>query len=59
MTKQHRTILIVDDFSLDREVYRRYLQADPEYEYTIIEAQSAEDGIILSGMQPLDGILLD
>jgi len=59
MTKQHRTVLIVDDFPPDREVYRRYLQADPEYAYTIIEAPSAEDGLRLCGMQPLDGILLD
>ncbi len=59
MTKQNRTILIVDDFPPDREVYRRYLQADVEYEYTIVEAPSAEDGLILCGRQPVDGILLD
>jgi PAS domain S-box-containing protein len=59
MTKLHRTILIVDDFPPDREVYSRYLQADPEYDYTILEAPSAEDGLKLCGVQPLDGILLD
>ncbi len=59
MIKQHRTVLIVDDFLPDREVYRRYLQADLEYEYTILEAPSAEDGLILCGVQPVDGILLD
>lgn len=59
MTKQQRTILIVDDFLPDREAYRRYLQADLEYEYTIIEAQSAEDGLTLCGVRSVDGILLD
>ncbi len=59
MTKQHRTVLIVDDFPPDREVYRRYLQADLEYVYTILEAQSAEEGLMLCGAQPLDGILLN
>ena len=33
MTKQQCTVLIVDNFPPDREVYRRYLQADLEYEY--------------------------
>ena len=59
MTKQHYTVLIVDDFPPDREVYRRYLQADLEYEYTVLEAQSAEDGLMLCRVQPIDGILLD
>lgn len=59
MTKQHRTILIVDDFAPDREVYRRYLQADLEYDYTVVEAQSAKDGLLICGLQPIDGILLD
>ena len=59
MTKQHTTVLIVDNFPSDREMYRRYLQADLEYEYTIVEAQSAEDGLRLCGVQLLDGILLD
>jgi len=59
MTKQQRTVLIVDNFPPDREVYRRYLQADLEYEYILLEASSAKDGLILCGVQSVDGILLD
>jgi len=59
MIKQPRTVLIIDDFPPDREVYRRYLQADLEYTYTIVEAQSAEEGLMLCGTQLVDGILLD
>ncbi|WP_373530200.1 response regulator, partial [Nostoc sp.] len=59
MPKQHRTILIVDDFPPDRELYRRYLQADVENDYTVLEAQSSEEGLNLCGVQPVDGIILD
>lgn len=59
MTKQQRTVLIVDNFPPDRETYRRYLQADLEYEYTLLEASSAEDGLGLCGVQSVDGILVD
>ncbi|WP_009631997.1 response regulator [Synechocystis sp. PCC 7509] len=59
MIKQHRTVLIIDDFSPDRETYRRYLHADREYDYTVLEAQSAKDGLIACEVQQVDGILLD
>ncbi len=59
MIKQHRRVLIVDNFPPDREMYHRYLQADLEYEYTLLEASSAEDGLGLCGVQSIDGILLD
>lgn len=57
--RSQRTVLIVDDFSLDREVYCRYLVSDPEVTYKILEAESAEDGLALCQVQQLDGILLD
>ncbi|MGG6287208.1 hybrid sensor histidine kinase/response regulator [Leptolyngbya sp. AN03gr2] len=59
MTQSQRTVLIVDDFSQDRETYRRYLSSDPNVAYTILEAESAEDGLTLCQLQQLDGILLD
>ncbi len=59
MTQSQRTILIVDDFPQDRETYRRYLSSDPDVAYTILEAESAEDGLALCQLQQLDGILLD
>ncbi|WP_052672308.1 GAF domain-containing protein [Aliterella atlantica] len=59
MTKQHRTVLIVDDFPPDREVYKRYLLADAEFTYTIVEKESAAGGLALCQEQAVDGILLD
>lgn len=59
MTQSQRTVLIVDDFPQDREMYRRYLSSDPEVEYTILEAESAEAGLTVCQLQSLDGILLD
>ncbi len=38
MPKPSRTVLIVDDSSEGRELYRRYLLPDQEYSYTFIEA---------------------
>jgi PAS domain S-box-containing protein len=59
MLKPHRTILIVDDFPADRELYRRYLLDDVEFSYQILEAESASDALDLSQTEDIDGILLD
>ncbi|MCU0570774.1 MAG: response regulator [Oculatellaceae cyanobacterium Prado106] len=59
MIQNQRTVLIIDDFPQDRATYRRYLANDPEVRYTILEAESAEDGLALCQQQTLDGILLD
>lgn len=59
MTQSQRTVLIVDDFPQDRETFRRYLSSDPDVAYTILEAESAEDGLTLCQLQQLDGVLLD
>ncbi len=57
--RYQRTILIVDDFSPDRETYCRYLASDPDVTYRILEAESAKDGLALCQLQQLDGVLLD
>ncbi|MGJ5673061.1 MAG: PAS domain S-box protein [Nostochopsis sp.] len=59
MAQPHRTVLIVDDFPQDREIYRRYLLADPDFAYTILESESGEGGLILCRTQKIDGILLN
>lgn len=59
MTRQQRTVLIVDDFPQDRETYRRYLLADPEFDYTILEAESGEAGLVLCQKGHIDVILLE
>jgi hypothetical protein len=40
-------ILIVDASESDRSSYVRYLQADPEQSYYIIEAETLEEGLEL------------
>lgn len=53
-----RSILIVDDSSEDRELYRRYLLRDRDYNYNILEAELGRQGLELWQQQP-DAILLD
>lgn len=59
MSKQRRTALIIDDSAEDRELYRRYLSRDQDYSYTILEAESGEDGFELWQQNHADIILLD
>lgn len=42
---QQLTVLIVDDSPQDREVYRHYLQQDPKFNYTILEAETGKGGL--------------
>jgi PAS domain S-box-containing protein len=53
------TVLIVDDCPEDRQAYRRYLQQDSEYQYTILEEESGAGGLELCQQLQPDGILLD
>ena len=55
---QHRIVLVVDDSLEDREVYRRYLEQDNKNSYTILEAESGEEGLELSA-HSIDVVLLD
>lgn len=59
MTQSQQTVLIVDDFFQDRQMYRRYLTNDLGMTYTILEAESAFDGLKVCELQQIDGILLD
>jgi PAS domain S-box-containing protein len=54
-----RTVLLVDDAVEDRELYRRYLQRDSEYSYTIIEAELGQQGLALWHQHRPDIVLLD
>lgn len=58
-SKQQRTILIIDDTPHDRETYRRYLEADQNNSYTIVEEELAEDALAVCQIRKVDGILLD
>ncbi|BAZ13813.1 multi-sensor signal transduction histidine kinase [Calothrix sp. NIES-4071] len=55
----NRTLLIVDDCTEDRKVYRRYLLKDPDFNYEIVEADSAETGLTLWQQMQFDVVLLD
>ena len=52
-------ILIIEDSAEDRAVYRRYLSKQTQFDYQIIEAETAEEGLAeLETLSP-DLILLD
>ncbi len=58
-TQLHRTVLIVEDSPEDRELYRRYLLRDQDYDYTIVEASLGEEGLNLWRQHQPDAVLLD
>jgi PAS domain S-box-containing protein len=59
MAQQNRTVLIVDNFSPDRETYHRYLLTDSDYAYNVLEAESGKEGLALCQRDKIDAILLD
>ncbi|HEY9644627.1 MAG TPA: PAS domain S-box protein [Coleofasciculaceae cyanobacterium] len=59
MMKESRTILIVEDCLEDRQLLCRYLQRDDRYAYTILEAETGEDGLEKYRIAQPDAILLD
>ncbi|BCL37541.1 PAS domain-containing protein [Nostoc sp. MS1] len=56
---QPLTVLIIDDCVEDRVAYRRYLQQDQKYRYTILEQETGEKALQLCGQCQPDVILLD
>lgn len=54
-----RTLLVIDDCVEDRAIYRQYLLKDPHQSYRILEADSAEEGLLLCQKNACDLILLD
>ncbi len=59
MNNSPYTLLIVDDFAADRELYRRSLLADSRSTYRPIEAESVAEGLKLCQSHAIDGVLLD
>jgi PAS domain S-box-containing protein len=59
MSTSPYTILIVEDFAADRELYRRSLLTDPNYTYRLLEAESLAQGRELSQCHQFDAVLLD
>jgi DNA-binding NtrC family response regulator len=61
MQKKDCNVLLVDDSSEDRQLYRAYLAQDREVHYQVEEADSAEqaDRMLEFSHQKVDCILLD
>jgi PAS domain S-box-containing protein len=59
MTHSTYTLLMIEDFSADREQYRRYLLADSSCTYCFLEAESVEEGLELCRTRAIDAVLLD
>ncbi|MGG6270463.1 PAS domain S-box protein [Leptolyngbya sp. AN03gr2] len=59
MTRPIQTLLLVEDFPPDRELYRRCLMADSECAYCLLEADSVMAGLALCRERTIDAILLD
>ena len=59
MMKPFYSVLIVDDTSEDRLMYRRFLAHDPDASYTFREAESANEGLELCREQTPDVVLID
>ena len=53
------TLLIVEDFAPDRELYQRALIQDSSCVYQLLEAESIEAGLALCRSNIIDAILLD
>jgi signal transduction histidine kinase/DNA-binding response OmpR family regulator len=52
-------LLIIDDCTADRKIYRRYLLNDPHQSYQILEIDSGEEALALCMEIHFDAILLD
>jgi signal transduction histidine kinase len=59
MTEANIRILIVDDSREDRHTFRRYLERCKEPEYSVVEAECGEDGLVQCRHLLPDCILLD
>ena len=53
------TLLIIDDSSADRTVYRRHLLQDPYQDYNVVEASYGREGLDICHRSSVDAILLD
>lgn len=56
---RQRTVMTIEDFEIDREIYRRYLKSDSEYDYVFWEPESGESALAIDDWNPIDLVLLD
>lgn len=51
--------MLVEDSPEDRELYRRYLQSDRDYQYTFVEAELGDEALAIYQQHQPDIVLLD
>ncbi|NJK56984.1 MAG: PAS domain-containing protein [Pleurocapsa sp. SU_5_0] len=59
MAKRELTVMLVEDSPEDRELYRRYLQSDRDYQYTFVEAELGDEALAIYQQHQPDIVLLD
>ncbi|MDZ8189958.1 MAG: response regulator [Nostoc sp. ChiSLP02] len=59
MSKNQRTVFIIDDCSEDREIYEYYLRCDKNYTYNILHAGNGEEALRVCAEELPDVVLLD
>jgi PAS domain S-box-containing protein len=59
MFKQQKTILIIDNNSVNHKLYRQYLLQDKNYDYKILTAFTGEEGLEMLSVKRIECVLLD
>ncbi|PSB08898.1 hybrid sensor histidine kinase/response regulator [Pleurocapsa sp. CCALA 161] len=59
IAQQELTVMLVEDSPEDRELYRRYLQSDRDYQYTFVEADLGDEALAIYQQHQPDVVLLD
>lgn len=59
MLQDSLSILIVDDNTIDRETWKRYISKGMEQDCQFLEAETGEEAIELYNSHPVDIVLLD
>ena len=54
-----RSILVVDDFDVERACYRRYIERSAQHNYRLIEAETCEEAVALIQQKQPDVVLLE
>ena len=57
--KKTRTVMLLEDNEIDREVYRRYLKSDSEYEYIFLELETETEALEMRCFDNINVVLLD
>lgn len=59
MSQKQYTILIIDDSDSDRKIYKRFLNSQQLYSFTILEAGTVATGLNHCNAHEIDCVILD